>query len=111
MTATGPCQPRRGFIIPDVTQALMDKNVATIKKESAKNNNVKMEILKVYKTCQIFTYSNWLNCFDLTNAQQAAEYHTSDYTGRVLLLSAFTQHQIEHMPHFCICTIKINSVC
>lgn len=56
MTATGPCQPRRGLVIPDVTQALMDKHVATIKKESAKNNNVKMEILEVYEMCQIFTY-------------------------------------------------------
>lgn len=56
MTAAGPCQPGRGFVIPDVTQALMEKHVATIKKETAKNNNVKLEILKVYETCQIFTY-------------------------------------------------------
>lgn len=55
MTATGLCQPRRGFVIPDVTQALMDKHGASRKKESAKNNNVKMEILKVNETCQIFT--------------------------------------------------------
>lgn len=33
MTATGPCQPQRGFVIPDVTQAFMDKHVATIMKE------------------------------------------------------------------------------
>lgn len=55
MTATGPCQPRRGFVIPDVTQALMDKHVATIKEESGKNNNVKMEMLKVYEMCKTFT--------------------------------------------------------